>query len=256
MPGLNALAPETTVSLVIPAYNEEARLTELFTALQEDAEAHLREAGLRYLEAVIVDDGSTDATSALLHAGALEDERIKPVLGRRHNRGKGSALAAGVTEASGEVVLLVDVDLSTPLADAGKLVAALGESNATIAIGSRDLAGAHVEAPFIRRFLGAWFNLAVKVLTGLRYTDTQCGFKLMRTPLARTLFEEQISPGFAFDVELLMRARLNGENVVEVPVTYLHDDRSKVRIVSASATMLRDVIVLALKLRLGGRRDR
>lgn len=253
---MSTLEPGTSVSLVIPAYNEEARLAELFEALRDRAAAELDRAGLRYVEAVIVDDGSTDATSALLHAGSLEDDRINPVLGRHVNRGKGAAIAAGVEAAHGEAVLLVDVDLSTPLADAGKLMEALASSGASIAIGSRDLDGSSVVAPRVRRVLGAWFNLVVRVLTGLPYADTQCGFKLMRTTLARTLLRDQLSSGFAFDVELLMRARLAGEVVVETPVTYVHDERSKVRILTASASMLRGVILLALKIRVGGRRAR
>jgi len=241
---------------VIPAYNEEARLGFLLETLARSATEDMALAGLRYVEAVIVDDGSTDATSSLLRAAAREDDRIRPVLGRTVNRGKGAAIAAGIAAAHAEMVLLVDVDLSTPLSDVHGLAGAIARGDGEIAIGSRDLEGAQVEAPRHRRLLGAGFNRAVRLLTGLDLADTQCGFKLIDTATARELVREQISEGFAFDVELLMRARIAGLRVVEVPVTYVHDDRSKVRVVRASLEMARDLVRVASRLRSDGRRAR
>ncbi|MGA6947629.1 MAG: glycosyltransferase [Solirubrobacterales bacterium] len=243
-------------SLVIPAYNEEARLAQLFAVLADEVERDLAAAGLDYFEAVVVDDGSTDATSGLLAAAAASDERIRPVIGRSHHRGKGAAIRDGVAVARGEMVLLVDVDLSTPLSDVGELGRRLAESGASVAIGSRDLPGSRVEAPLHRRVLGALFNLAVRIATGLRYTDTQCGFKLLETDVARRLLADQIAEGFAFDVELLLRARLGGVEVVEVPVSYVHDDRSKVRVPGASLAMTRDLARMSWRLRRSGRRAR
>ena len=238
-------------SLVIPAYNEEARLAQLFAVLADEVERDLAAAGLDYFEAVVVDDGSTDATSGLLAAAAASDERIRPVIGRSHHRGKGAAIRDGVAVARGEMVLLVDVDLSTPLSDVGELGRLLAESGASVAIGSRDLPGSRVEAPLHRRVLGALFNLAVRIATGLRYTDTQC-----ETDVARRLLADQIAEGFAFDVELLLRARLGGVEVVEVPVSYVHDDRSKVRVPGASLAMTRDLARMSWRLRRSGRRAR
>lgn len=243
-----------SVSIVVPAYNEEARLAGLFAKLAEHAETELERAGMRYLETVIVDDGSTDATSGLLSVAAGRDPHVRPVLGRANNLGKGATIREGVAAARGDLVLLVDVDLSTPLSDAWKLREAMESSAAPMAIGSRDLRGSDVEAPLHRRAMGACFNLAVRSLTGLRYADTQCGFKLIATPLARRLLEEQISAGFAFDVELLLRADLAGVGVNEVPVSYDHDDRSKVRIVRASLAMARDLVRVSRRLKRGGRR--
>lgn len=244
------------VCLVIPAYNEEARIGPLLETLTGSAEADLAAAGLRFTEAVIVDDGSTDATASLLQAASVQHERIRPILGRGVNEGKGAAIAAGVAEATAGLVLMADVDLSTPLADAKALAVALDQDEGDVAIGSRDLAGSYVEAPLHRRALGAAFNLAVRALTGLRFADTQCGFKLMPTEVARELTAEQITKGFAFDVELLVRARNAELEVTEVPVTYLHDDRSKVRLLRSSLAMARDLVRIAVRLRLGGRRGR
>lgn len=239
----------TTLSLVIPAYNEEARLPSLLAVLATSAEAVVAEAGLQLVEAVIVDDGSIDRTKAMLHAAAEKNPRLNPVLEFEHNRGKGAAFAAGVEQARGEYVLLADVDLSTPLEELSKLTAAIG-AGADIAIGSRAVPGAVVErGPLHRKVLGNTFNGAVRLLTGLKIRDTQNGFKLFPTAIARHLLAEQTCPGFAFDVELLMRADRAGLKVAEVPILYLHDARSSIRVGSAGMQMLKDVGGLAYRLR-------
>lgn len=244
--------PRTT-SIVIPAYNESARLTALLDALSLHAEEDLSRAGLSYLEAVIVDDGSTDRTPDVLEGAAEKDPRLRPVLDGRPNQGKGAAIRRGVEAARGDLVLFVDVDLSTPLADVGALAAGMERTGAPFAIGSRDVPGAKVEAPMRRRALGACFNFAVRTLAGLDFADTQCGFKLIETPVASSLLAEQISRGFAFDVELLLRAKLAEIAVVEVPVSYVHDDRSKVRVLRSSASMALDLVRISARLRRGGR---
>ena len=248
--------PPRGVSIVVPAYNEEARLAALFEALLSHAEQDLAGAGLDYRETVIVDDGSTDATSGLLHAAAAEDVRIRPVLGSDRNHGKGAAVAAGVRAARAEMVLIVDVDLSTPLGDAWRLSEVLEQTGARIAIGSRDIDRCRVVAPLHRRFLGAGFNVAVRRLTGLDMDDTQCGFKLMETAVARQLLAQQMSRGFAWDVEMLMRARNAGLVVAEAPVTYVHDHRSKVRVVRASLQMAADLARVSWRLRRAGKEAR
>lgn len=243
-----------TVSLVVPAYNEEVRLAALFSALAERAPGELEAAELDYLEAVIVDDGSTDRTAAMLEAAAREDPRIRPVLGGGTNAGKGAAVARGIAHAEGELVLLVDVDLSTPIACAAPLAEAMRAAGAGMAIGSRDVEGSRVDAPLYRRVLGTGFNLAVRVLTGLDHPDTQCGFKLIETGTARELTAAQVSRGFAYDVEILMRARDLGVRVVDVPVVYIHDSRSKVRVFRATGEMARDLVRITLQLRRERRR--
>lgn len=242
-----------TLSLVIPAYNEEARLPALLDALATSAEAAVAGSGFELFEVLIVDDGSTDRTPEILRSAPSSHPKVKPVLSSGQNRGKGAAVASGVGRAAGEYVLLADVDLSTPLEELHKLADALREG-ADMAIGSRAIAGAIVErGPIHRKLLGKGFNGTVRVLTGLRVRDTQCGFKLMATDIARHLLANQTCPGFAFDVELLMRADVAGLGIVEVPVLYIHDSRSRVRVSSASLQMLRDVSSLAYRMRLRGR---
>lgn len=248
-------ASENTTSIVIPAFNEERRLADLLAALAV-ADRDLADAGLDYLEAVIVDDGSSDRTAAMLRSAAEEDHRVRPVLERRENLGKGRSLREGVMAAAGTFVLFADVDLSTPLLEARKLAEGLRRPGFDIAIGSRDKPGSVVEAPIYRRVLGTGFNFAIRRLTKLDYGDTQCGFKLMRTEVARELMIDQIIPGFAFDVELLMRAEQAGLAVIEVPVDYFHDDRSKVRVARASVTMARDLVTMSRRIRSDGKRRR
>ncbi|HEX5988591.1 MAG TPA: glycosyltransferase [Solirubrobacterales bacterium] len=247
-----------TVSVVIPAYNEEVRLPGLLERLSAEAEQATADAGLGLREVLIVDDGSTDRTRELLEAAAAEHDFVEAVAEYEGNRGKGAAFAAGALRARGDYVLLADVDLSTPLTELGKLTAAI-EAGADVAIGSRAVPGAVVErGPAHRKVTGSAFNAAVRVLTGLPIKDTQNGFKLFPTEAVQRYAARQACPGFAFDVELLMRAKREGLRIAEVPILYLHDERSSIRVVSASSQMLREVAGLTYRLRLrrgGGATD-
>jgi glycosyltransferase involved in cell wall biosynthesis len=238
-----------TLSLVIPAFNEEARLPALLETLAESADAAARSAGFELLEVVIVDDGSTDATRRMLSEAGAANPKLRPLLGSGENRGKGAAIAAGVAAAVGEYVLLVDVDLSTPLEELPKLSAALRDG-ADVAIGSRGLPGSVIDrGPAHRKLTGRSFNSAVRIATGLRLRDTQNGFKLFPTPAAQEFLAEQLCEGFAFDVELLLRAQRAGLRIAEVPVLYVHDPRSSVHVASASTAMLKELAMLAYRLR-------
>ena len=243
-----------TVSLVIPSYNEERRLPRLAAALRDSALDDLASAGLDLVEAIVVDDGSLDASSDVLRQEQTTTPRLTPLIREGANVGKGAAVAAGTALATGDLVLVSDVDLAAPLREAGKLHAAI-EAGADIAIGSRAIGSSRVTGiPLSRRLMGRAFNGLVRTLSGLPYRDTQCGFKLLRTPVARELMAEQITPGFAFDVELLMRARRLGLRVTEVPIEYHHDPDSSIAAASASLGMARDVARLAVRLRRGRRR--
>jgi dolichyl-phosphate beta-glucosyltransferase len=241
---------ESTLSLVIPAYNEEARLPALMETLAAEAEEAVAAAGMRLREVLIVDDGSADRTRRMLEAAGAEHEWLQPVLEFDRNQGKGAAFAAGASRAKGDYVLLADVDLSTPLSELGKLTAAI-DGGADVAVGSRAIPGAVVErGPLHRKVTGNTFNGAVRLMTGLRVRDTQNGFKLFPTEPLKRYVARQTSPGFAFDVELLMRAQREGLRIAEVPILYLHDERSRVRVLSASPRMLREVARLTYRLRL------
>jgi dolichyl-phosphate beta-glucosyltransferase len=234
----------------VPVYDEERRLGSFLETLGAVAAPAVGEMGLELVEVVVVDDGSRDRTPAMIREAAARDATFAPLLRGGHNEGKGAALRAGAAAARGDYTLFVDVDMSTPLSELEKLWGHVREG-ADMAIGSRDVTGSVVvSAPQHRKQIGRTFNLLVRGLTGLPFKDTQCGFKLMRTDTARTLLEHQLVSGYAFDVELLMRARANGLRVDEVPVTYVHDSDSRVNPLTASPRMALDLMRLVYRLRL------
>lgn len=240
-----------TVSLVIPAYNEERRLPRLLEVLEYEAAPDLRAAGLELVEAVLVDDGSGDGTRQLMRDGAETNPLVRAVLRPGLHRGKGAAVAAGVTEVRGQLVLVTDVDLSTRLREAGVLREAVAEG-ADLAIGSRGLEGAHVHRSARRGLMAHGYNLLVRALTRLPYRDTQCGFKLFTAESARALMERQISERYAFDLELLLRARAMGLRVAEVPISWQEQPDSRVSAWSTGAVLAWDTLALTWRLRRRG----
>jgi dolichyl-phosphate beta-glucosyltransferase len=234
------VAAEPQLSVVIPAFNEEARLP----AALAGAIPYL-EARQQAYELILVDDGSQDRTLELMREAQACHSSIKVVaLGR--NRGKGRALATGVAASSGEVILISDTDFSAPITELPTLEAAL-ESGAMVAIASRAVKGARqVEQPPHRVVMGKIFNLAVQLLLLPGLWDTQCGFKLFRGDAGRELFGELDTDGFAFDVEILYRARRRGWRIAEVPVHWVHSAPTRVAPLRHSAQMLRDVVRIRL----------
>jgi dolichyl-phosphate beta-glucosyltransferase len=234
------------VSLVVPLRNEELRLGPFVAAVEPLVGLPLSP-GLVLEQVVLVDDGSTDRTGDLLVA-LVARTGWTVVAASTVSRGKGDAVARGARAAASPWLLLSDVDLAAPLGEAVKLVAAI-DQGATIAIGSRDVTGAAVTAPAARMVVGRAFNAMVRAATGLPIRDTQCGFKLLPTDVAVSLLSSLLTPGLAFDVELLMRARMAGHPVAEVPIVYHHGADSRVRPVVHAFGMGRDVLRLTYRLR-------
>jgi dolichyl-phosphate beta-glucosyltransferase len=236
----------------MPALNEERRLPRLFETLGSTAGDALGAAGLELSQVLIADDGSSDRTAELIADAAARDPRIVRLPREPGGRaGKGAALRRGILAAEAELVLLSDIDLATPLSEAAKLNDRL-RRGADLAIASRDLPGSALEnAERHRTFIGRVFNGAVRGLTGLPFRDTQCGFKLLPTAVAKELASEQLISGYAWDIELLLRARNAGLRTEEVPVRWIHDHDSRVRMASAAFQMAADL--LRLTRALGGR---
>jgi glycosyltransferase involved in cell wall biosynthesis len=234
-----------TLSIVVPVYNEARRLPILFAALDEDAQREASRAGLELIEVLAVDDGSTDSTHEFLEARTSADARFRTVRLDR-NRGKGAAVCTGALEATGRYLLVTDVDLSTPLTELDKLMAAIRDGN-DVAIGSRGLPASNVvvHQPPHRELMGKSFNALLRLLTGMPYRDTQCGFKLFRLDRTRVLFEIQQIEGFAFDAELCLNASRLGLSVAEVPVLWRDNRDTRVRILRSSLRMALDLLRIA-----------
>lgn len=210
---------------MIPAYNEENRLPATLARLV----SYLECTQLGEVEVLIVDDGSRDNTVAL-----VEDfGRMYPafrVVRNPGNRGKGYAVRNGMLAAEGDWILFSDADLSAPIEEVDQLLAAVREQKCDGAIGSRalnrKLVSVHQSA--FREYSGRFFNLVMRLVTGLPYADTQCGFKLFRRETAHAVFSRVRIPGFGFDVEALFVAKLLGYTVVEVPVRWANAEGTKV----------------------------
>jgi dolichyl-phosphate beta-glucosyltransferase len=213
--------PLRSLSVVIPAYNEENRLPATLDRVME----WLGGRGLEFSEVIVVDDGSADNTAdvAAKRAGVR-------VLRNPGNRGKGYAVRHGMLEARGEWVLYSDADLSTPIEEADNLYQAAVKAGAVIAIGSRalDRSLVTVHQSSFREWSGRVFNVIMRGITGLSFQDTQCGFKLYRGDAAKQVFSAQKLDGFSFDVEDLYIAKKAGLKAVEVPVHWANVEGTKV----------------------------
>ena len=229
------------LSIVIPCFNEERRLAPTLGLIRAYAARH-DTAG----ELILVDDGSRDGTLSLMRAQAARHPGIR-VVAITPNRGKGRAVAEGVRVARGDQILMTDADLSTPIDELPKLQAALARG-ADVAIGSRAAPGAReIDQPLHRQLMGKTFNRLVQTLLLPGFRDTQCGFKLFRGEVAHRLFADLVTDGFAYDVEVLVRALDAGWTVEEVPVRWFNAGASTVAPVRASAAMLRDLVRLRLQ---------
>ena len=184
-----------------------------------------------FLEVIVVDDGSRDGTARVVQEFASESALLRLVR-NPGNRGKGYAVRHGMLEAGGEWILYTDADLSAPIGELEKLCRAAREHNAGIAIGSRavDRSLVEVHQPALRELSGRCFNLVMRLVTGLPFRDTQCGFKLYRADAARQVFSRQKQDGFSFDVEDLLIAKKLGVRTVEVPVRWSNVEGTKVRL--------------------------
>ena len=227
---------ELALSVVIPAFNEVARLERTLRRVIDYCRAHHAD-----FEILVVDDGSTDGTPGLVERVAADEERVR-LIALGANRGKGAAVRAGVLAARGREVLFSDADLATPIEELDKLRQRLADG-CDIAIGSRAAPGADIRVRQhpVRELMGRTFNLMVRLaaLGGIR--DTQCGFKLFRRAAALDLFGRARLDGFAFDVEVLWLAR-GRYQVAEVPVVWSHVDDSKVSPGGDAARMFVDLL--------------
>jgi len=226
-------------SIVIPAYNESARIPRTL----ESVLSCIRDRGWN-AEVIVVNDGSTDATVEVVREFARSAPELR-MLENPGNRGKGYSVRSGMLEARGQVVLFTDSDLSAPIEEAERLFAAIAEG-ADIAIGSRWLERDRQtqRQPLYRQFFGRCFNFVTRTVMGLRFVDTQCGFKAFTRAAAQTVFRLQTIERWGFDPEILFIALKRGYWVIEVPVSWAHDERSRVSYLKDGLKMLQELAIV------------
>ncbi|MCW5940312.1 MAG: glycosyltransferase family 2 protein [Fimbriimonadaceae bacterium] len=230
-----------SIAVIVPAYNEEARILPTLERMAEYLSASNRDWCL-----TVVSDGSTDATERLVSEMAERAPAVR-LIAYSPNRGKGCAVRTGILAAETDLILFSDADLATPVEELDKLEAALEGHD--IAIGSRPLRESRLEVrqPIHREMLGRLFNLAVQALAVRGIHDTQCGFKLFRREAARDVFSRCTLDGFGFDFEALMIARDIGYRIAEVPVRWRHQEGSKVVLMRDGPRMIAELVMLRMR---------
>jgi dolichyl-phosphate beta-glucosyltransferase len=233
-------SPTLDLSIVVPAYNEESRLPKTL-----DSIFHYLQTRPYRAEVLVVDDGSSDQTSELVGASRQKYPGLR-LLSNGGNRGKGFSVRHGMLEARGEIALFTDADLSTPIEEADKLLAALRERGYDAAIGSRaiDRSLIDVHQSVIREQAGIFFNRLVRWIMEIEFSDTQCGFKAFRTKRSRIIFEQQRVERFGFDPEILFLAVRNGLRVAEIPVRWSHDSATKVNVAADGIRMFLELLLI------------
>ena len=224
------------LSIVIPAYNESARIEHALDRVMSTVAERGWDA-----EVLVVDDGSKDDTAAIVKRWMALHPRLH-LIQNPGNRGKGYSVRNGLLQAAGEIVMFTDADLSAPMEEAERLIAAIHDG-ADVAIGSRWLERARqtIHQPLYRQFFGRCFNWITRTVMGLPFLDTQCGFKAFRRDAAQVIFRLQTIERWGFDPEILFIARKLKYDIREVPVTWGHDERSRISYLKDGMKMLEDM---------------
>lgn len=233
-------------SIVIPAYNERARIPATLDAVISCVRANGWEA-----EIIVVNDGSTDNTAQLVRDVAEKVPEVR-LLENPGNRGKGYSVRNGVLHAVGDIVMFTDSDLSAPIEEAERLFAAIA-GGADIAIGSRWLESGRQthRQPLYRQVFGRCFNAVCRMVMQLPFADTQCGFKAFTRNAAQTVFQLQTIERWGFDPEILFIALKRGFRIVEVPVSWAHDERTRMSYLRDGMQMLKELAMIRWNALLG-----
>lgn len=229
------------LSIIIPAYNEEARIGK---TLEET---------FRYLdlqpyqsEVLVVNDGSVDGTREVVTGYQRHFGSRLRLLDNPGNRGKGYSVRAGMLEGAGELLLFYDADLATPLSEVSRVLTPIEEGRSDIVFGSRALDRSLIgtRQSILREMIGRIGNFVQFIFTGLRFKDTQCGFKAFRRNAAQAVFPRQRIEGFGFDPEVLFIASRQGWRLLEVPVRWNHVEGSKVHVIGTPLKALLEVMTI------------
>lgn len=226
------------LSVIIPAYNEENRISESLDKIY----GYFEPSGKKY-EVILVDDGSADGTVNISQRSALAACGKLKIISNDRNRGKGFSVKRGILASTAEYVLFTDADLSTPITEFKNLSKAMSEGN-DIVIASRSVGTSRLvmAQPWYRQTMGRVFNFFVKGLLLPDYNDTQCGFKLFKGDIAREIAKDMKIDGFCFDVEMLYMAKKKGCRIEETGVAWENSVESKVTILNSSISMFFDLL--------------
>ena len=228
-----------SLSIVVPAFNEQDRVGDSIRSILGYLASYDENS-----ELIIVDDGSSDRTSDVAEEACAKFENIDSrVIRYERNRGKGYAVRTGLEAAEGKIALFSDADLSTPIEELTKLVEPIASGKFDVTFGSRALDRSLIgeRQPWRREQGGKVFNLFVRILTGLPFWDTQCGFKAFNMEKFRPLLEKMKIERFGFDVEYLYVADLHGLELKEIPVRWNHCEGTKVSIFRDSIRMFGEI---------------
>ena len=234
------MASMPQISIVIPAYNEASRIIPTLDMLRQ----YLRENGW-CAEVVVVNDGSEDATAEIVEKFSAQWNLVR-LIQNPGNCGKGFSVRNGALQATGDIVLFTDADLSAPISEMPKLVDPILKGECDVSFGSRalnrSLIGVHQSN--LREFSGRIFNIFVQALTGLNFKDTQCGFKAFRREATIPVFQQQTIADFGFDPEILYIAKKRGLRLKEIPVQWNHVEGTTVRFLKDSLKMFFDLVLI------------
>ena len=216
---------KSSLSIVIPVYNEEQRLSITFGALDEFLERGL----FADMDVVFVNDGSTDETSEILKS-------YKPtvpvkVMEYNRNRGKGYAVTTGMLATTGDYALMTDADMSTPFDQIERFLPYLEEGKEVL-VGNRRIPGSHLEKtqPWIRRSMGRCYTILANIITGVPVSDFTCGFKIFSKEARQKVFTRTKIERWSYDTEILYLAYRAGYPIVEVPVRWINDEGTRVNL--------------------------
>ncbi|MFC2023513.1 dolichyl-phosphate beta-glucosyltransferase [Chloroflexota bacterium] len=235
---------EPLASVIIPAYNEESRMPTSLQRVGAFVENYSDP-----IEVIVVDDGSQDATAALVEAFCQEHPFVSLV--RNPHGGKGAAVKTGIEHGQGQYLVISDTDLSVPIEQLPRFLPPALEGY-DVAIASREVEGARrINEPSYRHLMGRIYNLLVRLVAVPRIQDTQCGFKAFRREVARVIFPLQTIDGWGFDVEVLFIAQRAGYQIVEVPVDWYYGTESKISPVRDTIRMFTELLQVRSNARQG-----
>lgn len=228
---------EPQYSIIIPAYNEQARIGSTLDRVLDSIRDQQWSA-----EVLVVNDGSRDNTAQIVRSIARENPSVRLIENAR-NRGKGYSVRNGILQGRGQVVMFTDADLSAPIEEAQRLFDAIA-NGADVAIGSRWIERDRqtVRQSWYRRFFGRCFNWLTRLVMRMPFADTQCGFKAFRRQAAHEIFIRQRVERWGFDPEILYIALRRGLRVIEIPVTWGHDERSRISYLRDGIRMVHDLL--------------